>query len=56
MMAYDRDTSGDGSLAPPPLACHPTPATRSRTLRFTCHRKPERGTSGGWRRSGASVC
>jgi hypothetical protein len=28
----------------------------SLTLGFTCGRKPERGTSGGWRPSGASPC
>ena len=32
MTASDPDTSSGGSLAPPTLACHPTPATRSRTL------------------------
>jgi hypothetical protein len=29
---------------------------RALTLRFTCRWKPERGTSGGWKRSGASGC
>src|SRR5438067_12641496 len=35
------------------MQCRTTP--RCRTPRFTCRRKPERGTSGGWRRSGASA-
>src|SRR6516225_2287567 len=28
-------------------------ASVASTLALTCHRKPERGTSGGWRQSGA---